>query len=361
MAYYNPRHANYSRSKKRKFPRILRWILLIILFVGLLAGYWMYGLFFRANVWVKEGGSAFVNIPTDASWQQVTDQLYEKGLIIHRKNFEWLAKKKQYPQYIKPGHYVIRDGMNNHDLINMLRAGEQTPVRVIFNSTRTKAQWAAKMASQIEPDSITLINLLNDSAFLSDYGFEPATVSTMLIPNTYEFYWNISAEQLFKKLNQEYQNFWSEQRIGQLAKTGLTQLQAIILASIVEQETTKNDEKARIAGVYMNRLKSGWRLQADPTLIFAAGDYSIRRVLNVHKEIDSPYNTYKHTGLPPGPICIPSVASIRSVLNYEKHNYFFFCASDDLSGYHAFAKTNIQHSLNARKYRRALDRLRIRK
>ena len=183
----------------------------------------------------------------------------------------------------------------------------------------------------------------------------------MFIPNTYEFYWTTTAEVFMQRMNTEYLKFWSESRKAKAAELGYSPEEISILASIVEKETNKNDEKPAIAGVYLNRLKYNWRLQADPTVVYAWGDFSIRRVLNLHKRIDSPYNTYVYYGLPPGPICIPSIASIDAVLNRQDHNYLFFCAKDDFSGYHVFAATNAQHAINANKYRKALDDRNIRK
>ena len=183
----------------------------------------------------------------------------------------------------------------------------------------------------------------------------------MFIPNTYEVYWNISANDLMARMYTEYNNFWNAERLQKAEEIGFTPVEICSLASIIDKETTKNDEKAAIAGVYLNRLKYGWRLQADPTIVFAWGDFSIRRVLNLHKQIDSPYNTYKYYGLPPGPICNPSIASIDAVLNKEDHSYMYFCAKDDFSGYHVFATTIAAHNFNAEKYRRALDELNIRK
>jgi UPF0755 protein len=201
--------------------------------------------------------------------------------------------------------------------------------------------------------------LLNNKDFLSDYGFSPFTVFSMFIPNTYEFYWNTSAEQFFKRMNKEYEKFWNKNRETKAKEIGLTKFKVVILASIVEQETQRVDESPIVAGVYMNRLKKGMRLQADPTVIYAVGDFSIKRLFKRHLDYDSPYNTYLYKGLPPGPISLPSISSVDGVLNYEKHNYIFFCAKEDFSGYHNFASTFSQHSIYARNYQRALNNRRI--
>ena len=232
----------------------------------------------------------------------------------------------------------------------MLRKGFQTPVKVVFNNINNLEQLAGRVSDQIEADSLSITTAIrNDSSICPCY----------FIPNTYEFYWNTDAESFIKKMKAEYENFWNETRIAKAEEMNLKPEEVSILASIVDKETTKTSEMPRIAGVYLNRLKKHWPLQADPTLIYALGDYSIHRVLDVHKEIDSPYNTYKHAGLPPGPICLPSIAAIDAVLNAERHKYFYFCAKDDLSGYHVFARNINEHNRNAEKYRRALNKHKI--
>ena len=231
---------------------------------------------------------------------------------------------------------------------------------MVFNNIRTKEQFAGRISNQIETDSLSIINLLNNNSFLEKYELNSQNVMVMFIPNTYELYWNTSAEKLFERMNHEYKKFWNEERTDKAAAVGLTTVEISILASIVQSETNKKDEMARIAGTYINRLNKGMLLQADPTVVYALGDFTIKRLLSKHLEIDSPYNTYKYTGLPPGPITIPDATTIDKVLNYEKHDYLFFCAREDLSGYHAFAKTLAEHSANAKKYQKALDKMNIR-
>ena len=215
---------------------------------------------------------------------------------------------------------------------------------------------AGRISRQIEADSIAIVRLLNNTDSLAAWGFNLQTIPALFLPNTYEFYWNTDAWQFTKKMRQEYDKYWTEERKDKAKAIGLSPIQVSILASIVDKETNKTDEMARIAGVYLNRLRDGWLLQADPTLVFAIGDFEIRRVLNIHKEVESPYNTYKYKGLPPGPICIPSLQSINAVLNAEKHNYYYFCAKEDFSGYHVFAKTLTEHNRNAQRYQHALSR-----
>jgi UPF0755 protein len=355
MVYY---HTKYSLQKKKKRPIWVKlvYILLTFLIIAVLvAGHFLYNALYKSNVWTSGENTASIYIPTSSNFEDVKNLLYEQGIIINRSSFEWLAKKKKYPSLIKPGHFIINDGMNNDELINMLRLGIQSPLNVIFNNIRTKELLAQRVAAQIEADSASIISLLNDSTYLAKASLNMETALTLIIPNTYEFYWNTSAIQFMDRMESEYQRFWQGSRSTKADNIGLSKAEVVILASIVEKETNKNDEKARISGVYMNRLNRNWLLQADPTLVYASGDFGLTRVLNVHKEIDSPYNTYKYAGLPPGPICIPSIASVDAVLDYEDHDYLFFCARDDLSGYHEFANSISQHNRNARKYHRAIE------
>ncbi len=361
MEYY---HSGYDRGrtkKKSKFSKFILFFLLILIIAAVIIAYQLYKVILKPNTWVKNEQSTSIFIPTGSSIEDVKTCLYEKGIVINRISFEWLAKKKNLKNNIHPGRYLITNGMSNDELINLLRAGEQIPIKLIFNNIRTKESLAQKIAMQIESDSTEIIKLLRDSAYISIFGFDQETILIMFLPNTYEVYWNITPKDLMDRMYIEYNKFWNADRRHKAEEIGLDPEEVSVLASIVEKETAKNDEKAKIAGVYMNRMKYGWRLQADPTIIYAWGDFGIRRVLNIHKQVDSPYNTYIYFGLPPGPICIPSIASINAVLNREDHNYMFFCAKDDFSGYHVFATTHAQHNINAIRYRRALDARNIKK
>jgi len=355
MAYY---HSKYRTSRKRKRPvwvRFLLWFLFLMIIASLISGYFLYRVIYSNNVWTPEGKDVSIYIPSDATFEDVKNSLYSQGVILDRSSFEWLAARKKYPELIKPGHFLIKEGMSNDKLINMLRLGEQIPVQVIFNNIRSKEQLAQKVGMQIEADSGSLIKLMNDSVYQASIGLGKETVLTLFIPNTYEFFWNTNAQQFMDRMHKEYELFWSDKRDEKAAGLKMSRSDIVILASIIEKETNKNDEKAKIAGVYLNRLQKNWLLQADPTLVYASGDFGLTRVLNVHKEIDSPYNTYKYSGLPPGPICIPSISSVDAVLNTEDHDYLFFCARDDLSGYHVFARSITQHNRNARRYRKAIE------
>ncbi len=356
MAYY---HSKYGgRRKKSKAHRFLLYLIALVFVAILVVGYIIYTVIYSSNVWT-DGKETSLYIATGSTFDDVKANLYKKGMIIHRNNFEWLAKKKNYPNNIKPGRYILKEGMNNNELLNLLRSGNQTPMKLIFNNVRKINDLARKVALQIEADSASIVNLLNDTSYQKELGFNQYTIKCIFIPNTYNVFWDITAKDFIKRMHWEFKNFWNDDRKAKAEKLKFSIPEIITLASIVEKETQKNTEKKRIAGVYINRLSRGWRLQADPTLVYALGDFSVKRVLNEHKEIDSPFNTYKYGGIPPGPICIPSIASIDAVLNYEKHKYLYFCAKDDLSGYHNFAKNYQQHEENARKYRRALNKRKI--
>lgn len=354
MAYYHSRYGSRQKKKRPRWVKFILWMLIILIIAALVAGYYLYQAIYSNNVWIPEGKATSVYIPTGADFDDVSQELYGKGIIIDRNTFEWLAVRKKYPELVKPGHFVIHEGMSNDQLINMLRLGHQVPINVTFNNIRTKEILAERVSTQIEADSASIMALLNDANYMAEMGLETEEALTMIIPNTYEFYWNTSAEQFMERMYKEYNAFWDNGRVNMAENIDLSKPEVSILASIVEKETNKNDEKDVIAGVYINRLNKNWLLQADPTLVYASGDFGLTRVLNVHKEIDSPYNTYMYAGLPPGPICIPSIASIDAVLNYDKNDYFFFCAKDDFSGYHVFAKSITQHNKNARKYHKAL-------
>jgi UPF0755 protein len=234
-------------------------------------------------------------------------------------------------------------------------------VKLSFQNLRLKADFAKYISTQLEADSNALLSLLDSTAYINKYGFNKDNIYTMFIPNSYELYWNTSASQFFKRMNDEYLRFWNEERKAKATEIGLTPIQVSILAAIVDAEALHNDEMPMIAGLYLNRYHKGIRLQADPTVIFANKDFTIRRVLNKHLRINSPYNTYLVKGLPPGPIMMPSISAIDAVLSYKKHDYLYMCAKEDFSGYHNFAVTESEHQVNARKFQQALNRMNIKK
>ncbi|WP_242205079.1 endolytic transglycosylase MltG [Aestuariivivens insulae] len=301
---------------------------------------------------------AYVYIPTHATYADVRSQL--EPLLDDIKSFDNLARQKKYTANIKAGRYAIKKGMSNNDIINSIRINN-LPVKVSFNNQSSLEKLAGRVSKEIEADSLSLLKAMKDDAFLSQNKFTEATALGMYLPNSYEFFWNTSAESFRDRMLKEYKRFWNEDRIAKARNIGLSPNQVIALASIVYEESKQASEQPRIAGVYLNRLRIGMPLQADPTIKFAAYQLPhykntvIKRVLNKHKEIDSPYNTYKNLGLPPGLIAMPDISAIDAVLNYEKHKYLYFVADAKRLGYHKFAKTLTQHNVNAREYHRYLS------
>ncbi len=351
----------YGKSRKKSTKKRLLWVFFLFLIIGS-GGYFAYHYYekiygINTNI---ESSETYIYIPTGSNFQDVIDTLSANQILIDKNSFIWLSGIKKYSYNIRPGRYLLRSGMNNNELINLLRSGQQIPVKVVFNNIRTKEELAETIAQQLEFFHQELLKLLNDQDYIRKYGFNKHTINCMFIPNTYEFYWNTTADEFCKRMHSEYKKFWTEQKKEKAKKIGLSLVEVSILASIVQAEQNNHDdEKPRIAGLYINRLKRGIRLQADPTLIFAKKDFSIKRLLNKDKKLDSPYNTYKYAGLPPGPINLPEISSINAVLNYEKHNFLYMCAKADFSGYHNFSKTLRQHNIYARRYRQALNRRRI--
>ncbi len=310
------------------------------------------------NVMV-ERSPGYITIPSGGTFKSVQDTLYKYNYVQDLVAFSVLAKILSYDENVKPGLYMLESDMSNLAAVRHLRSGNQTAVKVTFNNIRLKDELAEKITKNLEASAADFQQLLEDPAVQEKYGFDDETIMSMFIPNTYEFFWNTSAEKLMDRMHREYKNFWNEDRLNKAASLNLDPKEVSTMASIVQAESQKHDESPRIAGVYLNRLERGIALQADPTLVYASGDFSIRRVLNVHKEIDSPYNTYMYKGLPPGPINLPSIQSIDAVLNYEDHNYLYFCAKEDFSGYHSFATNLTQHLQNARRYQRALNEAKL--
>jgi UPF0755 protein len=272
--------------------------------------------------------------------------------------FESLVRYQGY--YVKTGRYAIKPTDNMRYLHRRLSMGYQTPIKLTVGSVRTLDRIARNTARQLMVDSCEIANILNDTAYISKLGFTPETLPALFIPNTYEVYWNMSAEDFMQRMLKEHKAFWNEKRLKQAEAIGLTPIEVATLASIVEEETANQAEKPMVAGLYINRLKKGMLLQADPTVKFSLQEFGLKRILFKHLEVDSPYNTYKYAGLPPGPIRVPSYQGLESVLNYTKHNYIYMCAKEDFSGTHNFAVTSAQHAANARKYQQALNRRGIR-
>lgn len=341
-----------QKKKLSRFARIaiaLGGVLLVIL---AFTAYTYYQLYFKPNV---AADGKYLYIRTGADFEEVMKGLSEEKILKNELSFRTAAEEMGYGPKIKPGRYKFSRGAGNRQLINMLKAGNQEPVNLFFRSIRQKNEFAGRISKLLEADSAELVHLLDSEAYVKQFGFNKETVYAMFIPNSYEVYWNTSATGFFERMNKEYQSFWTEERKSKAKAAGLTPVQVSILASIVDAEALHDDEMPMIAGLYLNRIHKGIRLQADPTVIYAAGDFTIRRVLNKHLRISSPYNTYLNAGLPPGPIMMPSINAIDAVLNHKKHDYIYMCAKDDFSGYHNFAVTEAQHLVNARKFQQALN------
>ncbi len=336
------------------------WGFLIIVFIAALVGAMgIYYVAFYPNVDLGEVDRRFFYIERGVDYECVREKLSNEGFISNQKTFDFLAQRKNYPNRVIPGRYLIPDRMSNNSLINLLRSGAQDPVRLIFTNIRTPEELAGSISSQLELDSLTMLYWLQNDSIIKNSGLNTPDIKLLFIPNTYEVYWTTSAPRLINRMHREYNNFWNASRLELAARTGLSPAEVGILASIVQSETNRIDEMPRIAGVYINRLRRNIPLQADPTVVYAIGDFSIQRVLNNHLETDYPYNTYLHAGLPPGPINLPEPRTIDAVLNYEKHDYLYFSASPDFSGYHVFARTYREHLRNAREYQQALNERRI--
>lgn len=320
--------------------------------------FYFYQMFKGSNILLDKQDQVII-IEKGDSFSDLRAALYDSEIIQDAVSFSFVAKVLDYQEAVKPGVYLLKSGMSNLDAVRMLRAGAQVPVRITFNNVRLKSELAEKITTNTGVSATEFEALLNDDTFLEKYDLNPDNSMTVFVPNTYEVYWTITPEELFDKMYQESQKFWTAERKQQAAALNLTPTEVSILASIVQAESVQSDEKATIAGLYLNRLNQQIFLQADPTLVYALGDFSIQRVLNVHKRIESPYNTYKYRGLPPGPINLPTIASLNAVLNYEKHNYIYMCAKEDFSGYHRFATNLTDHNRNASLFQKALNQRRI--
>ena len=332
--------------------KILTAIALIGLVVAGYFAYFVYNAMFKPNTNFNNE-TAYIFVPTNAKYSEVREQL--EPLLKDIKSFDALAKQKKYDTNIKAGRFPIKKGMSNNDIINSIRSNN-LPLKLSFNNQERIENLAGRIAQQIEPDSLSLLKVMTDPEFLKEKNFTRQTVMNMYVPNTYEFFWNTSPELFRDKMLGEYYRFWNTSRQAKRKALNLSVNEVMTLASIVQKETAKVDERPRVAGVYLNRIRKGWPLEADPTVIYAKKlkendfDQVIKRVLYKDLEIDSPYNTYKYPGIPPGPITMPDVSAIDAVLNPEKHDYMFFVADVKNFGYHKFAKTLAQHNANRREY-----------
>lgn len=345
---------NIKKNKSRLFLFLFAFILLLI---SAYLVYQKYDEYYGKEIRFEES-SVYFYIHTNDSYQDLLSNLSAENIIKDIEAFDWLAQKKNLPRHVIPGMYRIKSNISMNDLIIQLRSGMQEEVKLVFNKERTKEDLASTIAGQLELSADSFLRYLNLPQYTEKFNFDTANIISMFIPNTYHVFWTIRTDQLFKRMKLEYDKFWNKRK-STLSNHPLNPNEVIILASIIEEETSKNDEKSRMAGVYLNRLAKGIPLQADPCLKFALRDFGRKRILDQDKKINSRYNTYKYAGLPPGPICTPSIKSIDAVLHFEKHNYYYFCAKDDFSGYHHFSKSLREHNRYARKYHKALNEKRI--
>ncbi|HEY9184282.1 MAG TPA: endolytic transglycosylase MltG [Salegentibacter sp.] len=340
----------------------IKKILVVVAILGIIAlagfSYYIYNSIFSSNTEFSEK-QAVVYVPTGADYQTLLDSI--KPLVKNFESFDAVARKKGYHNNIRAGRFVLDKNMNNNEMVNALRSRNK-PINVTFNNQERLENLAGRISTQIEADSVSLVEAFKEESFLKENNFTEAQALAMYIPNKYEFFWNTSAEEFRKRMKREYNRFWTPERIEKAEAIGLSPNEVTVIASIVQKETAKVDERPKVAGVYMNRYKNGWKLDADPTVIYAIKhenqnfDTIIKRVLYKDLTIDSPYNTYLYKELPPGPISMPDISSIDAVLNYEDHDYFYFVADVQNMGYHKFAKNLAQHNRNKQEYVRWINK-----
>ncbi len=349
MSTHNNQFASTPKNLKPIF-----WVSLILLSV---AGYKIYSDVFSPNVSLKyeQNKVAYLTINSKKDYNKVLSQVRSNYNFLNPESFIRLASVFKLEEKMRPGRYKLIDGMTNFELVRLIIKGRQDPLNLVLKYEERVADLAGFIAANLEIDSAIFLIKLKDTSLTAKFGFDTLNIISMFIPNTYNLYWNTSADVLLEKMHKEYLRFWNQDRISKAMGKRLSLNQVSVLASIVQKETNKISEMPRVAGVYLNRLEKGIPLQADPTIIYAWDDKNIKRVTSMHTAINSPYNTYIHAGLPPGPICSASIQAIDAVLAAEDHGYYYFCAKEDFSGYHAFAESLEQHINNARRYQRALN------
>jgi UPF0755 protein len=344
-------------SKKRKF-----FAYALVVFSTIMASFafYIWQVYSSPNLNVKGEKTFVLYVPEGSTYDTVVDSLRKHKIIHDEIAFGFLTKRKGYRDAIKPGRYEIPSNSSNNTIISKLVAGKEDPVKLTFNNIRTKTDLVKKIGNRLALDQEDLLSRLNDEKVAEKYGFTNETIMNMFLPDTYFIYWTVTPEAFLERMHSEYEKFWTGERKAKAAEIQLTPDQVGTLASIVQSETNKKDEMPVVAGVYMNRLRINMPLQADPTVKFAVGDFSLKRILHKHLSVESPYNTYKNTGLPPGPIALPERVALDAVLNFKKHNFTYFSAKEDFSGYHNFAENFTEHLKNAQRYQSALNQRGIR-
>ncbi|MCR5714691.1 MAG: endolytic transglycosylase MltG [Bacteroidales bacterium] len=353
-----PQTPAHPCAKHRKVLCVAAVLLLLLAGVAAVAGLRLHHMMFGPGVTLPEGASVPLYIEADETYPALYGRLTEAGYLRYPRMFDWMAGRMRYKDRVRTGRYMLSQGMSNRRLLQMLRAGEQAPVEVTFRPFRFAEQLAGAVTKPLQCDSAELVTLLRDETYLAGFGVTPATALTLFIPDTYQFMWNTSADGFVRRMFREYNRFWEGKREEAREKLGMTRTEVAILASIVEEETHRTEDRRMVARVYLNRLARHMPLQADPTVRYALGDFTIHRVLTEHLSIPSPYNTYYVNGLPPGPICIPSAESIDAVLYAPQHDYLYFCTAPDFESLN-FARTLREHNRNAAAYQRELNRLKI--
>jgi UPF0755 protein len=338
------------KNKKR-----LAYLLVIVSTLSATFAFYFWQMSYSPNLNVDGKEDIVLYIKPKATYQSVLDSLRKYKAINDEVSFGFLTKKMKYRDNIKPGRYEIPPNSSNRKIVAKLRSGDQDPVKLTFNNIRTKTELVEKVSKKLLFEENELKELLENEETCAKYGFTKETIMAMFLPDTYDIFWDISPEDFMSRMKKEHGKFWNDDRIEDASAIKMSPTEVSVMASIVQSETNKKDEMPRVAGVYVNRIGQGIPLQADPTVKFAVGDFSLKRILNKHLAIDSPYNTYRNTGLPPGPIALPERVAIDAVLNFEKHNYTYFCAKEDFSGYHNFAENYTEHLKNAAIYQKALD------
>jgi UPF0755 protein len=326
---------------------------LVISVLGISFSFYAYQMVYTPNILVDQENRILI-VKEGQTFKDIQKELHDGNFVRDLISFSFLAKLMNYDEQIKPGRYMLKENMSNLRAIQLLKSGAQDPVRITFNNVRLVPELAEKITRNLGMAPQEFEAAVVKFAMSNSYGLNKDNIMVMFIPNTYKVYYNIVPEALVKRMYQEYENFWTDVRKEQAKKIGLTPTEVSVLASIVQAESIREDEAPTIAGLYMNRLKQGIPLQADPTLVFAVGDFTLKRILNVHKEIDSPYNTYKYAGLPPGPINMPEISSLEAVLNFKPSDYLYMCAKEDFSGRHNFTSDYREHMNNAIRYQKAL-------
>lgn len=342
---------NNKRRKRNRKSSSHKWLWLLVVafaFVGAVAYY------FGCTGMSKDGSDTYLYIDSDDNIDSVTTKLQPIATKHGLWTFKKLAKWKHYDEHIRTGRYLISSN-GAIQTFRQIRNGIQAPVSISINSVRTKEKLAQLVGKKLMMDADEILTALNDSAKCAELGYTPKTVIAMFIPNTYQFFWNISCESFLERMKNEYNKFWTLERKDKAKEAGLSPIEVITLASIVDEETANVDEMPKVAGMYINRLRIGMLLQADPTVKYANGNFEARRIYNSMLKVDNPYNTYRYKGLPPGPIRVPSLQSVDAVLNYAHHDYLYMCAKEDFSGTHNFAKNYSEHMQNAARYAKALN------